>query len=567
MPRPSRLLALACSCALIPAAATENAAAGIWTEIPTGTAETITAIEYQSPTRFWFTTSSGAIYTRRPDGSFARTRPPSGVPLNDIEFQTDRPIGLAVGNGGQVMRSTDHGQTWTAVTGIPVSRATGFWIDCTTSEPLHDVSSVRFAGPERAWIFAAGSQVATSQPSDPRRVGETSTWTDANRDVDDSCKLPLPIYNRGYADAFFIPWNPGTGYIVAANASVFLTSNNLATPGLLKPATAGHRLAGDPQDPSRMWSSSGDHTRDGWHTDTGWKLGNPSARVYPRTGPADVAFADGTVLAAGSTGLVLDSVDGETFYYNSADGALETHRWNAASLANATHGAIGGDNGKLAVTTQADFVPPPPPPPPPDPPTKPRPKATPAPTTAPAPRVGRYWTTGTVLGSVLVNGRPLTSGRRLPFGTNVDARNGTLTINVAVNALTSATHSATVSKGIFQVSQRRRGATASSSITLETPRGKNRVCAARRGPPKGIVRTLKGAVTGSFTIVGKVATATVRNASWVVEDGCKGTRVRNIRGRVSIKRKSAKRAKTVRPNRSYVVKARLFGAKRTRDKR
>jgi hypothetical protein len=39
------------------------ASAGIWSEIPTGTTEEISAIEYQSDTRFWFTTKSGSIYT------------------------------------------------------------------------------------------------------------------------------------------------------------------------------------------------------------------------------------------------------------------------------------------------------------------------------------------------------------------------------------------------------------------------------------------------------------------------------------------------------------------------
>ena len=45
----------------------EPAPAGVWIEIPSGTANTITAIEYQSATRFWFTTSAGEIYMRQGD--------------------------------------------------------------------------------------------------------------------------------------------------------------------------------------------------------------------------------------------------------------------------------------------------------------------------------------------------------------------------------------------------------------------------------------------------------------------------------------------------------------------
>src|SRR4051794_30782785 len=93
-------LIVACAFSLVPAVMADSAAAGIWTEIPSGTTQSITAIEYQSPTRFWFTTTAGAIYTRQPDGSFLMTRAPSGAALNDIEFQAGGPIGLAVGNGG-----------------------------------------------------------------------------------------------------------------------------------------------------------------------------------------------------------------------------------------------------------------------------------------------------------------------------------------------------------------------------------------------------------------------------------------------------------------------------------
>ena len=62
-------------------------------------------------------------------------------------------------------------------------------------------------------------------------------------------------------------------------------------------------------------------------------------REFPKAGPADVDFAGGTVLAAGDAGLVLNSVDGATFFYNGADGALATQRWNAVGLASGVDGA------------------------------------------------------------------------------------------------------------------------------------------------------------------------------------------------------------------------------------
>ena len=356
-------------------AAAPASAASIWTEVPSGTTQNITAIEYQSASRFWFTTAAGAIFKRQADGSFAQVKTPSGVPLNDIEFSSGQ-LGFAVGNGGQVLRSTDGGDTWNPVPRDPRLRDDEHVRDCKTSAPLGDVNAVRFASDTRVWLFAEGAQIVSSQQLTPALVGGPGTWVDANRDTkgtgtpdDDTCKVHSS-YGDGYADAFFA--TPDVGYIVAAIFSeVFFTANNLASSAQKKPADAGNAgsasrvIAGDPTNPNRMWSvnarpygrSTTAYTRDGWQT-TGWfEIGNDRVREFPDTGPADVDFAGGTVLAAGDTGLVLNSTDGVKFFYNDADGALATQRWNAVGLASATDGAIGGDNGKLALTSAANFVP------------------------------------------------------------------------------------------------------------------------------------------------------------------------------------------------------------------
>ena len=79
-------------------AAAPASAASIWTEVPSGTDQNITAIEYQSASRFWFTTAAGAIFKRQANGSFAQVRAAGGVPLNDIEFNSGG-VGFAVGRG------------------------------------------------------------------------------------------------------------------------------------------------------------------------------------------------------------------------------------------------------------------------------------------------------------------------------------------------------------------------------------------------------------------------------------------------------------------------------------
>ena len=74
--------------------------------MPSGTIEHDHGDEYQSDTRFWFTTASGQIWRRRADLSgFENVRPASGLALNDIEFQPGGNVGLAVGVGGTVLRS------------------------------------------------------------------------------------------------------------------------------------------------------------------------------------------------------------------------------------------------------------------------------------------------------------------------------------------------------------------------------------------------------------------------------------------------------------------------------
>ena len=82
--------------ALALGATATTASAGIWTPINSGTTSEITAIEYQSDTRFWFTTSTGAIFTRQPNGSFVQTLAPTFVALNDIESQNGGNVGLSV---------------------------------------------------------------------------------------------------------------------------------------------------------------------------------------------------------------------------------------------------------------------------------------------------------------------------------------------------------------------------------------------------------------------------------------------------------------------------------------
>jgi hypothetical protein len=351
-----------------------GAGAVTWSPIASGTSSAITAIEYQGPSRFWFTTSNGEIYGRGGGGTFVLQQPGSSLALNDIEFRpAPSEVGLAVGNGGQVLRTVNGGTTWASVAvGANVSKKAPN--DCTATEPLGDVFSVRFASPEVAYIIGQGSQLARSVGT-AATVGSAGTWQDANweniapgtRGPEDLCKLATSADNLG--DAFFASQNVGF-FCTQIFGAVFTTADGLNTKGIEANGGCGNgftgsrHIAGDPASPSRMWAVGGDSkldgtavTTDGWTSAKPFLIGNDAAREFSE--PTDVAYAGGTVLSAGTAGMIVGSNDGVNFYFNDATGALAATGWEAAALANGNDGAVGGAGGALAVTTDASNVVPP----------------------------------------------------------------------------------------------------------------------------------------------------------------------------------------------------------------
>ncbi len=192
------------------------------------------------------------------------------------------------------------------------------------------------------------------------------------------------------------------------------------------------------------------------------------------------------------------------------------------------------------------------------------------------PQAGRSSTVSVLDGDVLVlvpgQGFVRLSGAaNIPVGATVDARKGTLAVTTAADFLPAGnprhkTQSARLSAGIFRILQRRaRNGTANTDLALQTPAGAETACAAGRpAPAKGVVRSLSGTVKGTFRAVGAAAAATVRNATWTIEDTCRGTRIRVARGSVSVYDKARKRTVRIKAGRSYLIKARLFGAKKLR---
>ena len=149
----------------------------------------------------------------------------------------------------------------------------------------------------------------------------------------------------------------------------------------------------------------------------------------------------------------------------------------------------------------------------------------------------------------------------LPVGTVVDARKGSLVLTAAADA-SGRTESATLAAGIFRIrqAQARGKRRAPLDFALVTPAGLSRACAKRPGPPKGIVRTLTVAAKGTFGTVGARGVVKGRDATWTTTDRCDGTLTTVRRGRVSVRARS--RTVSVRAGHRYLVRARLFAARR-----
>ena len=184
-------------------------------------------------------------------GTFARKLGPTGLALNDIEFQAGGNVGLAVGAGGQVYRSTDAGApgapTWA---GRPrLQRRTRR--SSTAASSSRSATSTPSASPatRARWLFAEGSQLARSSRHGRhgRQLGHLGRRELAGQRhpgrADEDCKVHTS-YGDGYADGFFIPANPDVGYIVGAWFSeVFRTADNLAGAAAMLTGDAGNGVS------------------------------------------------------------------------------------------------------------------------------------------------------------------------------------------------------------------------------------------------------------------------------------------------------------------------------------
>jgi hypothetical protein len=357
IPRLAAVLASVCAVAAI---ATAQAGAATWTQLSTGTSATITSIDY-STGAIIFTTSNGGIFKQSGE-TFVQVESKPGVVFNQVRM--NGLLGLAVGNAGKVFRTEDGGSTWTEDGPIMADNSA-----CDGGEvALGSVYTIAWVSPSEAFIGAANHQI-------DRSTDGGKTWSRVNNGAS-GC-----VINEDITDIFFVPGaSPPTGYFLSQyfgkvfllqESSTFEFSKDVAPlVESLNDFTDVSRLAVDPSNPARQWDVnpepglSGDSlafglTADGWgSTGANWNFVNTGSSS-PSQNAYDVAYAGGTVLADGNNGELLGSTNGTDFYQWSAGGSMASENWRSVALADGFHAAIGGINGVLAVTSDAQDVAPP----------------------------------------------------------------------------------------------------------------------------------------------------------------------------------------------------------------
>ena len=357
MRRIAPLLALMCAMLAI---YTTQAGAATWTQLSTGTTATITSIDYSTGTVI-FTTSNGGIF-KQSGSAFAQVENDPGVVFNQVRMNGS--LGLAVGNGGAVFRTTDSGEKWAQESSIMADESDG----CASAVPLGSVYAIGWASSSEVFIAAANNQI-------DRSINSGETWSRVNNgasgcvihdDITDMFFVPGATYAKGY----FLSNDFGKVFLLQEGSTFEFSSDVSPLSDSLNDYTELSRLAADPSNPARQWDvnpqggSSGDSlafglTTDGWGSTAGnWTFVN-SENSSPSQNAYDVAYGGGTVLADGNNGELLGSTDGTNFYQWNAGGSIASENWRAVALADGAHAAIGGVNGVLAVTADAQNVAPP----------------------------------------------------------------------------------------------------------------------------------------------------------------------------------------------------------------
>ena len=349
------------------------APAAIWTPVDSNTTEDITAIEYQGTDRIWFATgpARSSVVPAAPSNRWPPLRAWSS---RTSSSRTAVRWASRWEPTARCMRSANGGETWAPGRGHRRGASDSDENDLhgESSQPIGDVDSIRLTPAMRGrGLPPGGSQIyrTVAGAATAADVGSAAAgWQWINDDgrgrlqgpARHRRRVPDPrigrdLLHRGAASAASgsapTRWrSSATGEARQRRQRLHHRAPRGRRSRQRQPRSGRSRPAAAAARTSRARPTAGTH-RD--ELDDRQSVGARTSR----DDACDVDFAGGTVLAAGSAGLIMHSIDGATFFYDGADGELATRDWRSVGLASATEGAVGGTGGKLVLTSQANVTP------------------------------------------------------------------------------------------------------------------------------------------------------------------------------------------------------------------
>jgi hypothetical protein len=338
-----------------------SARAATWTALPSGTTETINAIDYRGPGAYWYGTSTGKLFK---NGVQATGTTGTGA-VNDIAMSPDGTVGLAAANGGRIMRSTDGGATWSQVAGGSITAYPN--TNCSPggagapAAVTENLTGVSWASGTVAYIV--GPSNPGGKPTLLKSTNGGASWTDVNRRSTGNCLIDS---GSGLTDVQALP-GVATYFIGQYFGRTYVSFDDAAT--LVQKADAVNHYQGQPRiavsGEQPDWIYAVDREDDGLSLN--FEASSDSASNFRRFDHANgesnvpalygVAASGQTMLAAGNGGSIYLSTDATTAYRVSDTGAFATTGWRAVSMASPTSAAVAGIGGVIATTTNANVIP------------------------------------------------------------------------------------------------------------------------------------------------------------------------------------------------------------------
>ena len=146
----------------------------------------------------------------------------------------------------------------------------------------------------------------------------------------------------------------------------------------------------------------------------------------------------------------------------------------------------------------------------------------------------------------------LAAEAQIPVGSSIDTRRGRIAITAAQGG--GSTASADFYDGLFKLTQTK-GSKPVTTLTLTERLSCPRKASSATIAAKKKKRRLWGDGSGRFRTKGKHSAATVVGTKWLVEDRCKATLTRVVRGRVSVRDFVKKMTVIVRAGKRYTARA------------